>query len=80
MDMSICAGTIEEINILKQFNLDSLDTGLKIHSSQAETKVIEAAERLFDKGFIDHKYGGYLTHRGIEAAQHIQRALTLLEA
>ncbi len=77
--MPINAEIIEEINVLKQFNLDSLDTGIKVHASQAGESVSSAAERLYEKGFVDHKYGGYLTHRGIEAAQHIQRALSLLQ-
>jgi uncharacterized protein (TIGR02647 family) len=77
--MGMRAEIVDEINILKQFNLDSLDTGIKVNSSQADASLTEAAERLYEKGFIDHKYGGYLTHRGIEAAQHIQRALSLLQ-
>ena len=77
--MGMRAEIVDEINILKQFNLDALDTGIKVNSSQADASLTEAAERLYEKGFIDHKYGGYLTHRGIEAAQHIQRALSLLQ-
>ncbi|MCK5881076.1 MAG: TIGR02647 family protein [Sinobacterium sp.] len=77
--MPIPHDIIDEMTVLKQFNLEALDTGIKIHGSQAEESLVQAAERLYDKGLIDHKNGGYLTHRGIEAAQHVQRTLSLLQ-
>lgn len=77
--MKINPDIIEEMNILRLFNLEALDTGIKVHAGEAGSAVAQAAKRLYDKGFIDHEYGGYLTHRGIEAAQHIQRVLALLE-
>lgn len=62
---------IEEIHLLNQFNLHSMQQGIKVHSFAGE-KVVKASRRLFEKGLIDHVDGGYLTHRGVEAARHAQ--------
>ncbi len=68
---------LDEINLLTQFNLESIQEGLKIHSS-AQRTVVAAAERLFKKGMISQSDGGYLTHRGIHAAEHAHAMLTIL--
>ena len=69
---------IEEIKILNQFNLDSNSSGIKVHTQQASKEAVAAAARLFDKGLTDHVDGGYLTKRGIGAANHAQRLIKLL--
>lgn len=75
--MSMNPELIREIEVLSLFSLDSSQAGIKIHHD-AETEKISAAQRLFDKGFITQHDGGYLTDRGIEAAQHAQILIGLL--
>jgi uncharacterized protein (TIGR02647 family) len=62
---------IEEVNILARYNLDTSQEGIKVHSS-AESDVIEATERLFNKGLVSQQDGGYLTSLGRDAAEHAQ--------
>lgn len=76
--MTIAQSIIDEIEVLMQFDLDSTLTGIKIHHSTARPGLVEAAERLFNSGFIDQVDGGYLTERGHEAAEHLQSAIRLL--
>lgn len=68
---------IAEMNILHQFNLDSTQAGIKIHTSAAP-EAIAAAQRLFDKGLITQVDGGYLTDLGHTAAEHAQALYTIL--
>lgn len=68
---------LDEINLLARFRLDSTHEGLKIHSSAPRT-VIEAAGRLYKKGFVTQEDGGYLTNRGVHAAEHVHAILSLL--
>jgi uncharacterized protein (TIGR02647 family) len=70
----------EEIKLLNQFNLESMSVGIKVHATQASEEIIEAANRLFEKGLTDHVDGGYLTQRGIEAASRAQNLIKLLSA
>ncbi|MBL1142276.1 MAG: TIGR02647 family protein [Proteobacteria bacterium] len=69
---------MEEIKLLNQFDLESMSTGIKIHAHQASKETVAAAKRLFDKGLTDHVDGGYLTERGIIAANHAQSLIRLL--
>jgi len=69
---------IEELNLILKFPTQSLMQGLKIHHD-ASPEVIEAAERLFAKGVITQRDGGYLTDLGhdlSEQAQKLQSALS----
>ena len=68
---------VHELNILVKFNLDSIQEGIKIHHT-AEAATIAAAQRLYDKGFISQKDGGYLTDLGRELAELAQNSITLL--
>ncbi len=77
-DMSWNKDILEEIDLLKLFPSDSIQEGLKIHSSAASSR-IEAARRLFDKGLISQQDGGYLTGSGVQALQHIQALDSLLQ-
>lgn len=61
-----------EMNLLLQFPTESRMNGLKVHH-EAAPDTIEAAQRLYDKGFIDQPDGGYLTDAGIEMVEHLQR-------
>lgn len=76
--MTIAQTIIDEIEVLMQFDLDSTLSGIKIHHSSARPGLVEAAERLFNNGFIDQIDGGHLTELGHEAAEHIQSAIRLL--
>ncbi len=58
---------VHEINLLGKFPATSME-GLKIHHT-ADPKIVSAANRLFDKGLITQKDGGYLTDLGREAAE-----------
>ena len=68
---------VQEIDLLNLFDLNSIQHGLKIHH-EADPARIAAAQRLFDKGMISQVDGGYLTDRGLEAAEHAQALLRLL--
>lgn len=69
---------VQEIEVLCLFDLDSVQQGLKVHH-EADASRIEAAQRLFDKGMTSQADGGYLTDRGVEAAEHAQALLRLLQ-
>lgn len=75
--MSIKPGLIDELEVLLQFPLDSTQAGIKIHHTAREG-VIDAAQRLFEKGLISQQDGGYLTDLGYEAAEHLQHALRIM--
>jgi len=68
---------LDEINVLSCYDLTSLQTGIKVHST-AEPEKIAAAKRLFDKGLISQVDGGYLTDSGHEAAEHLLHLSGLL--
>ena len=62
---------LQEIKLLNQFNLESATAiGIKVHANEAAPEAVAAAARLHAKGLTDHVDGGYLTERGIEAANH----------
>ena len=67
-----------EIDILIHYKLDTTQQGIKVHSS-ANREQIAAVQRLFDKGLVTQKDGGYLTDIGRKAAEHAQ-ALALMLA
>lgn len=68
---------LNELNVLMQFDLNSTQGGVKIHSS-ADPEIIEAAERLHNKGLISQKDGGYLTNLGVECAEKVQTLYAVL--
>ena len=76
--MPYSADIIEEINLLARYNLDTTQEGIKVHSN-ADSAVIDATTRLFDKGLVSQSDGGYLTHLGREAAEHAQGLLAILK-
>lgn len=75
--MPFNADIIEELNLLALYNLDTTQEGIKVHSN-AEPSVIQATQRLFDKGLISQADGGYLTSLGRDAAEHTQNLLTIM--
>ncbi len=70
---------LEELNLLRQFDISSSATGIKVHSN-ASSEAQQAVKRLFDKGICDQVDGGYLTDKGIELAEHADRILRVLES
>lgn len=58
-----------EIRLLLQFPRNSRMAGIKLHHD-AEPDMRQAAQRLHQKGIISQVDGGYLTDRGIEAANY----------
>jgi len=75
--MTIKQELIDEIEVLLSYNLDTTQEGIKVHNT-ARQGLIDASERLFEKGLVSQKDGGYLTDLGHEAAEHTQAALRLL--
>jgi uncharacterized protein (TIGR02647 family) len=77
--LSFTPSTIEELNLLLQFDSSTLDRGIKVHSN-ARQEVIAACQTLFDRGLVSQPDGGYLTDAGIEALAHAQTLAGLLNA
>ncbi len=77
--MHLTDEVVAEIHLLSLFNLASHQEGIKVHHD-AEPAFIEAAKRLHSKGLITQADGGYLTDLGVEAAEHAQKMLTILNA
>jgi uncharacterized protein (TIGR02647 family) len=71
------AELLEEFKILRQYSIETLHEGIKIHSSAGETCQL-SAERLFKKGIISQVDGGYLTQRGQEVVEHLDALINLL--
>jgi len=76
--MQISDEIVRECELLLMFNLESAQSGLKIHH-EADAERIASAQRLYDKKLITQVDGGYLTPLGIEAAEHAQALLRLLQ-
>ncbi len=75
--MSLTTDLIEEIRVLTHYNASSTQEGIKVHTS-ADPLIVSATKSLFKKGLISQDDGGYLTDLGIEAAEHAQALLTIL--
>ena len=66
-----------ELDILINYSLESTQQGIKVHSNADDT-VVDAVERLFDKGLVTQRDGGYLTDIGRKAAEHAQALVLIL--
>lgn len=75
--MAFTSELIAELEILALFNLGTTQEGIKVHHT-ATASAIAAAKRLHDKGLINQPDGGYLTSLGLDAAEHAQVLLTIL--
>ncbi len=75
--MSLPSEIIQEIEVLSLFHADSMREGIKVHHN-ADPAHIAAAERLFAKGLMTQKDGGYLTSLGMDAVAHTEGLLTIL--
>ena len=65
--MSFSSEHIAKLNLLALFDSPSSLAGIKVHRHQADPETVAAAERLYQKGLITQKDGGYLTSLGCEA-------------
>jgi len=77
--MSYSAENNAELDVLLLFNSASSLEGIKIHK-MADPRLISAAQRLFEAGFITLIDGGYLTPLGREAAEHAHSLFAMLNA
>ena len=68
---------IDELGILTRYKLTTTQEGIKVHKT-ADSAIIAAMQRLYDKGLVTQSDGGYLTDLGREAAEHAQATLTIL--
>ena len=75
--MSYTPELVAELEVLRQFNLENLQEGLKVHH-EASPSTIAAFARLHAKGLITQVDGGYLTSLGRDAAEQAQSLLTTL--
>ncbi|SFP37383.1 TIGR02647 family protein [Pseudomonas borbori] len=75
--MSFTPELVAELDLLALFNLGNTQEGLKIHHTAAP-QAIAAAKRLHAKGLLTQEDGGYLTSLGLDAAEHAQVLLTIL--
>lgn len=69
---------MHELDVLIRYNLESTQTGIKVHRTTANPEMIEAVKRLHQKGMITQLDGGYLTDMGRTAAEHAQTLLLML--
>jgi uncharacterized protein (TIGR02647 family) len=69
---------IAEIEILIQYNLETTQQGIKVHSN-ADNDRLEAVQSLFNKGLVTQADGGYLTDLGRQAAEHAQALMLILK-
>ncbi|MFD2180143.1 TIGR02647 family protein [Veronia pacifica] len=70
---------VDELNMLVKFTLSSDMAGLKVHSD-ASPSLIEATQRLYQKGLVTDYDGGYLTSIGRDAVEHAKEALRILNS
>jgi uncharacterized protein (TIGR02647 family) len=68
---------IEELDLLMRLHLNSSSEGISI-SSTADTAVVAAAKRLFQKGLVSQEDGGHLTDAGSEAADLMNQLTNLM--
>ncbi len=75
--MSFTPELVAELELLSLYNLANIQEGLKVHHIAAP-QAIAAAKRLHEKGLTTQPDGGYLTSLGLDAAEHAQGLLTIL--
>lgn len=75
--MPLTPDLVNELNLLVKFPMHSDMEGIKVHHD-ADTDMISAAQRLYDKGLVTQPDGGYLTHSGHQALEHAKTALRIL--
>ncbi|PAV25832.1 uncharacterized protein (TIGR02647 family) [Tamilnaduibacter salinus] len=76
--MAFTPSLLDELNLLVQFRDATALEGIKVHQHSASPEMVDAAERLYGKGLITQKDGGYLTTLGIEAVDQAHKLLAIL--
>ncbi|BBN83422.1 DNA-binding protein [Pseudoalteromonas sp. A25] len=76
--MAFDQNMMAELTLLAKFPRTSMHQGIKIHSD-AEQSLIDAAQRLYDKGIIDSPDGGYLTDLGLDLISHLDQVHCALQ-
>jgi len=69
-----------ELNLLALFPSSSSLEGIKVHQSSADPAMVAAAERLYKKGLITQRDGGYLTPLGSEITEQVQKLLAVVSS
>ena len=69
--MTLPADFVHELSLLSRYDASNSQTGLKVHHD-ADPELIAAAERLFEKGLVSQRDGGYLTKLCLDVAEHLQ--------
>lgn len=77
--MTFTSELVAELEVLALYNLANTQEGLKVHHD-AHASLVTAAQRLHSKGLLTQVDGGYLTHLGIEAAEHAHAVLHILRS
>lgn len=68
---------LAELNLLRQFDISSAATGIKVHHD-ASQEMQQAVKRLYAKNLCTLPDGGYLTDEGIEIAEQADKVLRVL--
>ncbi|NOU50124.1 TIGR02647 family protein [Pseudoalteromonas sp. JBTF-M23] len=76
--MAFDQNMMAELTLLAKFPRSSMHQGIKLHRD-AEQSLIDAAQRLFDKGIIDSPDGGYLTDLGLDLISHLDQVHCALQ-
>lgn len=77
--MHLDSEIIDELNLLMRYRMTSTPAGEIEIGQSAGPAMIAAAQRLFDKGLIEHVDGGKLTDSGRQAVDSLSRLLGQLE-
>ena len=75
--MRLTPDLIEELEALTLYQSADSQTGIKVHKN-AKPSVIDAVQRLYEKGLVTQIDGGYLTQLGQDAAEHARALLSVL--
>lgn len=77
--MSFTAENRAEMEVLMLYQSATALDGIKIHKD-ADPGIADAAQRLFNGGFITQVDGGFLTPLGSKAAEHAHLLFDMLNA
>jgi uncharacterized protein (TIGR02647 family) len=77
--MPISPELAAEMQVLRMFDTSTSQSGLKVHS-EADSTIIAATQRLYEKQLTTQSDGGYLTPLGYECSVHLQQLLQILNS
>ena len=76
--MTLDPGFLQQLELLLMFDLRNPGEGIKVHHDAGPER-IAAAARLHELGITTLSDGGYLTPRGMEAAELAEALVNLLQ-